>query len=349
MLADCQPANEPTSSLTRVPNGEDCPIRPYHRAPEGPTERRVYQKQIEIRWRDLDGYAHVNHAVYVTYLEEARDEWLAETLAEATAGWDHVMVHLSIDYRRQLTQDDDVVVAACEAVSLGTSSVTTREELRTGAGELVAEASAVVVALDPATGRSRPLSDRERGLLGARTSEDAERARRSRAAVRIEAWGEDDLPVLEMTLGDPEMTRYLGGPESEEQLAERQARYEGLAGTGTGRMFKIVDERSGQAVGSVGYWEKSWRGQTVYEMGWFVIPGYQGRGIGAAASAQAIAEAGSERKHRFMHAFPSVENGASNAICRKLGFTLLEACDFEYPPGTLIRCNDWRLDLFAAG
>jgi RimJ/RimL family protein N-acetyltransferase len=40
-----------------------------------------------------------------------------------------------------------------------------------------------------------------------------------------------------------------------------------------------------------------------------------------------------------------VENLASNAICRKLGFTLVEEAEFEYPPGNFMRCNDWRLDL----
>ena len=48
-----------------------------------------------------------------------------------------------------------------------------------------------------------------------------------------------------------------------------------------------------------------------------------------------------------MHAFPAVENAPSNAICRKLGFTLLDEHDFEYPPGTVMRCNDWRLDLIS--
>ena len=48
-----------------------------------------------------------------------------------------------------------------------------------------------------------------------------------------------------------------------------------------------------------------------------------------------------------MYAFPSVDNPPSNAICRKLGFTLLEAQGFEYPPGNRMRCNVWRLDLFA--
>jgi RimJ/RimL family protein N-acetyltransferase len=53
------------------------------------------------------------------------------------------------------------------------------------------------------------------------------------------------------------------------------------------------------------------------------------------------------RKHRDLHAFPSVDNGASNAVCRKAGFALLRERDFEYPPGHLLRTNDWRLDLKA--
>jgi hypothetical protein len=48
------------------------------------------------------------------------------------------------------------------------------------------------------------------------------------AQVRLEPWAEGDLPLLRKLLGDPEMTKYLGGPESEEKLAERQGRYENL-------------------------------------------------------------------------------------------------------------------------
>lgn len=51
-------------------------------------------------------------------------------------------------------------------------------------------------------------------------------------------------------------------------------------------------------------------------------------------------------KHRFLHAFPSVDNAPSNSVCQKVGFTLLGAMDFEYPPGHPLRCNDWVLDLF---
>lgn len=170
-----------------------------------------------------------------------------------------------------------------------------------------------------------------------------------RIAVRLEPWGEGDLPLLEKTVGDPAMMVYLGGAENAEKIAERQVKFEGLADSGDGRMFKIVDEDTGEPVGSVGYWDKDWREQQVYETGWFVLPAFQGRGIAVEATNQVIAMARSEAKHRFLHAFPSVENAASNAICRKLGFTLVEEHEFEYPPGSgnFMQCNDWRLDLHA--
>jgi RimJ/RimL family protein N-acetyltransferase len=167
------------------------------------------------------------------------------------------------------------------------------------------------------------------------------------AGVRLEPWDKDDLPLVRRLMGDPAMTEHLGGPESEEKLVERQARYERARDDGTGQMFKIVDEETGAAAGSVGYWEKDWRDQQVYEIGWSVLPEFQGRGIASAATAQAIAAARTERKHRYLHAFPSVDNLPSNGICRKLGFSLLEACEFEYPKGNFMLCNDWRLDLLA--
>jgi RimJ/RimL family protein N-acetyltransferase len=165
--------------------------------------------------------------------------------------------------------------------------------------------------------------------------------------VRIEAWGPDDFPLVEKVMGDPRMTEHLGGPESAERLRDRHERYVALVGTGTGRMFKVIDAESEEAVGSIGYWEKQWRGGLVYETGWSVIPEFQGRGIAAAATRLALEAARLESKHQWVHAYPSVDNTASNAICRKLGFELLGAVDFEYPPGNPLRCNDWRFDLHA--
>ena len=76
-----------------------------------------------------------------------------------------------------------------------------------------------------------------------------------------------------------------------------------------------------------------------------MLPAYQGRGIAAAATAAVVEQARADSRRRYVHAFPSVQNAASNAVCRKVGFTFMTEVDFEYPPGTLLRCNDWRLDL----
>jgi RimJ/RimL family protein N-acetyltransferase len=161
--------------------------------------------------------------------------------------------------------------------------------------------------------------------------------------VRIEPWRADDLALLTRLLGDPAMTRHLGGPETPAKLAERNARYQ-QAAPGD-RMFRIVDVESGEAVGSVGYWPKDWRGTEVGELGWMVVPEFQGRGIAVAATRLAIERARADDRYRLLHAFPNVENEASNAMCRKLGFELVDECDFEYPEGNHMRCNDWRLDL----
>ena len=165
------------------------------------------------------------------------------------------------------------------------------------------------------------------------------------STVRIEPWGEGDLPLLKKLLGDPAMTEHLGGPESDEQLIKRQARFERLTESGNGRMFKIVHEATGEAVGSVGYWDSTYQGKDIYEMGWSVLPAFQGQGIASAAVTQALVIAQSDGKHRFLHAFPSVDNLPSNAVCRKSGFTLVEEVEGEYPKGHFMWVNDWRLDL----
>ncbi len=160
--------------------------------------------------------------------------------------------------------------------------------------------------------------------------------------VSLWPWSDGDLPLLEKLLGDPDMMAHLGGPESPEQIVQRHQRY--LQLPATDHMFKIA-VGSG-AAGSIGYWEKNWRDRLVYETGWLVLPAYQGRGIATQAAEAVIALARLEHRHQFMHAFPSVENLPSNAICRKLGFRLIEECDFEYPPGSFMRVNDWQFDLF---
>jgi acyl-CoA thioester hydrolase len=125
----------------------------------------THEKEIEIRWRDLDAFGHVNHIVFLTYLEEVRDEWLGRVLADPALVWGYVVARVEIDYRRELTLEDDVIVARCSLERLGTKSAVTSESIATRGGQAAAEAKAVLVARDAETGRSRVISDDERAAF----------------------------------------------------------------------------------------------------------------------------------------------------------------------------------------
>jgi acyl-CoA thioester hydrolase len=127
----------------------------------------THEKRIEIRWRDVDAYRHVNNAVYATYLEECRDEWVIRALGGAGDPWDFVLARVAIDFRQELVQDDEAAVVSVSLERIGTSSLTLREEIRKLDGTVAAEAEAVLVARDRETGRSRPLTDDERSALEA--------------------------------------------------------------------------------------------------------------------------------------------------------------------------------------
>lgn len=164
--------------------------------------------------------------------------------------------------------------------------------------------------------------------------------------VWLERWQFDDLPVLERS-NTPEMTVFLGGPESDKQIVTRHAKFLHLWETGEARMFRIRSADADDPVGSVGYWKKKWRGNDVYETGWSVHTAHQGHGIAARALSECLRYAADNGDRDQMFAFPRTDNAASNALCRRTGFTLTGEADFEYPKGHPIRVNEWMFDLAA--
>jgi acyl-CoA thioester hydrolase len=107
----------------------------------------------------------VNNAVYLAYLEQVRTQWVIQALGPELDPYEFVLVRVAIDYRRELTLADGAVIASCRLERLGTSSLTTHEEVRNEAGDLAAEAECVLVAWNQAESRSRPLTDAERAAL----------------------------------------------------------------------------------------------------------------------------------------------------------------------------------------
>lgn len=116
-----------------------------------------YSVAVDVRYQDVDALGHVNNAVYATYLEQARIEYLPDVLGD-TGAIDAVLANLTVDYRRPVTIGDDAVEVRIEAVDVGESSITFAYEVYAD-GELAAEASTVQVAYDEAARESVPLPE----------------------------------------------------------------------------------------------------------------------------------------------------------------------------------------------
>jgi acyl-CoA thioester hydrolase len=122
-----------------------------------------HEKRIEIRWRDLDAYGHVNQAVYLTYAEEALDDWFRTRLRrEPGTVWDYVARKTTIEYRGELRLADGQAIGSVELVRLGTTSVTAAVTLSAPDGRVATELELVVVVIDGRGGAPRPLTEEER-------------------------------------------------------------------------------------------------------------------------------------------------------------------------------------------
>ena len=122
----------------------------------------MFEHQVDVRWRDVDALGHVNHAVFLTYLEEGRDAFFAQTLASDPI---YVVVRLEVDLRAEVRYPDRRVTVRIEVERLGTTSLTTRETIITPANEVVAEARVITVRWDSGQRKPVPFSEAERARL----------------------------------------------------------------------------------------------------------------------------------------------------------------------------------------
>ena len=164
-------------------------------------------------------------------------------------------------------------------------------------------------------------------------------------AVEIRPWSAEDLEMLGRIFSDQNMMEFLGQVETPEQIQQRHQRYLS-GGNGMLHMFAILVGPEKHIAGLVGFWEHESNGDLMYETGWCVLPEFQGQGIATRAAELTVDLARQEHRFRYLHAYAAVANEASNAVCRKSGFTLQGQLDItDSPPAPPMRYNDWVLDL----
>src|SRR5260370_29926341 len=79
----------------------------------------VFELPVKVRWRDVDALGHVNHAVFLTYLEEGRDAFYLQTLGSEPH---YVVVRLEVDLRAEVRYPDRRVPLRIAAGARGPTS-----------------------------------------------------------------------------------------------------------------------------------------------------------------------------------------------------------------------------------
>ncbi len=122
----------------------------------------VFEHSVHVRWRDVDALGHVNHAVFLTYLEEGRDAFFTQTLGGDPM---YVVVRIEIDLRAEVRLAERRVTVAIEVERLGTTSLITREKILLPSQKVAAEARVVSVRWDRENRKPIPFSAAERARL----------------------------------------------------------------------------------------------------------------------------------------------------------------------------------------
>jgi acyl-CoA thioester hydrolase len=116
-----------------------------------------YEIEMTVRYRDIDEMGHVNNAVYATYMEQARVQFIEDVVDEPMMDVGGVVADLQIDFERPISWGQEVTVAV-RAGELGTSSIPLQYEIRAD-GDIAATGETMMVTFDREAETSRPIPD----------------------------------------------------------------------------------------------------------------------------------------------------------------------------------------------
>ncbi|WP_069773077.1 thioesterase family protein [Streptomyces sp. LUP30] len=139
--------------------------------------RHLYR--CPLRWSDMDAYGHVNNAVFVRYLEEARIDFLFRPEKDFQQG--SVVARHEIDYKRQLVHRHTPVDIELWITEIRAASFTITSEVKDG-DHVYVRASTVVVPFDFQAERPRRLTAEEREFLSEYRDDDLEADKEAVAA-----------------------------------------------------------------------------------------------------------------------------------------------------------------------
>ncbi len=131
---------------------------PWRPAETQAEPRFRYVRRLDVRFGDLDALGHVNHVVYLTYVEQVRTRYFQEVLGiDVPSGLTWVIARVSCEYLLPLHFGDTVDVG-WRLSRLGRASAEYEFVLMRGAA-VVARGDGVLVNSDARAARSAPIPD----------------------------------------------------------------------------------------------------------------------------------------------------------------------------------------------
>ena len=128
----------------------------------------IYTDKQFVRWDDIDAFGHVNNAKYLTYIQEARFQWLYYQYASQNQKptlVEMVVARAEVDFIAPIYEGGRFYDVTLWVESIGNSSFTLGYEVLGDNGVVHARVKTVQVAVSMETKKSRPLSDEERAFL----------------------------------------------------------------------------------------------------------------------------------------------------------------------------------------
>jgi acyl-CoA thioester hydrolase len=116
-----------------------------------------------VRFRDLDGMGHVNHAVFLTYMESARLAYLESLGLGHNPLRGLILARAEVDFRSPVELGEQVEVGVRTA-RIGTKSFDLEQDVHAN-GRLAAQGKFVLVAYDYAANRSKEIPAEWRAIL----------------------------------------------------------------------------------------------------------------------------------------------------------------------------------------
>lgn len=125
----------------------------------------IHVHTIPVRWGDFDRYGHITNSAYIELAQEARLAFAEKFFFSQGHEFVVFVRRLEVDYLRPILPNTTQVTVETQVSNVGSTSFTTRQEIKDAQGNTRCVVDCVQVTVDTATTSPREITKKEIGIL----------------------------------------------------------------------------------------------------------------------------------------------------------------------------------------